>query len=69
MSFHVNCNAPGFPNLQWNNNGYFDVFVPKTQTFCDSLFEFEKLQNYFQNKVNHDESKNFKIVVFLEFFP
>jgi len=32
VSYHVNCNAGGFPNLKWNRDDNFGVFPPKTQT-------------------------------------
>lgn len=37
ISYHINCLAGGYPNLNWNRNGNFDVFPAKTQAPCDSL--------------------------------
>jgi hypothetical protein len=37
ISYHINCFAGGYPNLNWNRNGNFDVFPAKTQAPCDSL--------------------------------
>ena len=37
ISYHINCYAGGYPNLNWNRNGNFDVFPAKTQAPCDSL--------------------------------
>jgi hypothetical protein len=37
ISYHINCYAGGYPNLNWNRNGKFDVFPAKTQAPCDSL--------------------------------
>jgi hypothetical protein len=31
ISYHVNCNAGGFPNLRWNKNGDFNFFPPINQ--------------------------------------
>ena len=28
VSFHVNCYAPGFPNLQWGEDTIFNTFMP-----------------------------------------
>lgn len=36
-SYHINCNAGGFPNLKWNRFGNFDAFIPKQQTPIDSI--------------------------------
>jgi len=36
VSYHINCNAGGFPNLKWNRNHAFDHFYPLTQTPCNS---------------------------------
>jgi hypothetical protein len=36
ISYHINCYAGGYPNLNWNRNGNFDVFPAKTQAPCDS---------------------------------
>ncbi len=43
VSYHLNCDIPGFPNLKWNYFGNFDVFLPKTTSYCDSLVRFENL--------------------------
>ncbi|MCY7291207.1 MAG: hypothetical protein LH615_03400 [Ferruginibacter sp.] len=43
ISYHINCNAPGFPNLNWNSNKVMEVFPPKTQTPVDTLLN---LRNY-----------------------
>ncbi|HEY0261677.1 MAG TPA: hypothetical protein VGB95_01530, partial [Chitinophagales bacterium] len=37
QSFQINCYAGGFPNLNWNRNGIFQVFPPKNQAPIDSL--------------------------------
>lgn len=45
-SFHINCNAGGFPNLKWNRFGTFDEFIPKQQTPLDSILPLQKHLNY-----------------------
>lgn len=37
ISYHINCYAGGYPNLNWNRDGKFEVFPAKTQASCDSL--------------------------------
>jgi hypothetical protein len=37
ISYHINCYAGGYPNLNWNRFGNFDVFPAKTNAPCDSL--------------------------------
>ncbi|MFM2155791.1 MAG: hypothetical protein RL516_540 [Bacteroidota bacterium] len=37
ISYHVNCYAGGFPNLEWNRNQVMDVFPPLQQAPVDSL--------------------------------
>jgi len=32
LSYHVNCNAGGFPNLKWDREKHFDQFPPVSQT-------------------------------------
>ena len=42
ISFHINCYAPGFPNLDWNHKGAMEVFPPKTQAPVDTLLTLQK---------------------------
>lgn len=44
----INCNAPGFPNLNWNTGGAFEVFPPKSLAEVDSSFSIEQLMPYFK---------------------
>jgi len=46
VSYHINCYAGGFPNLNWERNGLLETFVPKSQTALDSLLNFEKQLQY-----------------------
>jgi len=45
-SFHINCNAGGFPNLKWNRFGTFDEFIPKQRTPLDSILPLQKHLDY-----------------------
>ncbi len=42
LSFHINCFAGGFPNLNWNRNATFETFLPKQQAPLDSILPLEK---------------------------
>lgn len=46
VSFHVNCNAGGYPNLQWNRGNMFARFVPQSQTPVDTLVKLSTLLPY-----------------------
>ena len=48
ISYHINCYAGGYPNLNWNRNGNFDVFPAKTQAPCDSLITLSLLLPHFK---------------------
>jgi hypothetical protein len=62
ISFHVNCNAGGFPNLNWNRNNVFDIFPPATQTGITNGFTFDVLKDAL--KINNSPKNNLKVVVF-----
>ncbi len=66
ISFHVNCYAGGFPNLNWNQQGVFEKFPPQTLAPIDSLLPFNQLKTYLLpitgNKQNI--SKPYTVVVF-----
>lgn len=40
-SYHINCNATGFPNLHWDRDSILASFPPRQQTEPDSLLPFE----------------------------
>ena len=67
-SFHINCYCGGFPNLKWNRNGNFDVFLPKQQAPIDSVFTLEKQLSFVQPLAHHDtlniKSFDYVIVVY-----
>ena len=46
QSFQVNCYAGGFPNLQWDRDSIFSVFVPKQQAPLDSIVPLETQMKY-----------------------
>lgn len=71
ISYHVNCNAGGFPNLKWNRNRNFDVFPPKNQRdtlyFGKQEMEIILMSNImFYPPVNIDciDKSEFTIIVF-----
>lgn len=41
-SFHPNCYAGGFPNLDWEQDGKFDAFLPAQQAPLDNLVPLSK---------------------------
>ncbi|MCL1867326.1 MAG: hypothetical protein FWF72_00015, partial [Paludibacter sp.] len=48
IAFYINCDAGGFPNINWNGNHNFDVFPPagKHYTPLDTVVTFQKLENF-----------------------
>jgi hypothetical protein len=70
LSYHINCNVGGFPNLNWNMNNVFDVFPPKQQQYTkiDTIVTFDKLEKFLipYNKtiVFNKSSYNYIAVVF-----
>ena len=41
ISFHINCNAPGFPNLNWNYKKVMEAFPPVSQATVDTLLNLQ----------------------------
>ena len=74
VSYFINCNAGGFPNLKWNRNGLLEHFPPATQTHPDSLLAFNDLLKFIRTtdgkKVNRKaySRANYKMVVFWSVF-
>lgn len=70
ISYHVNCNAGGIPNLKWNRNNNFNFFPPKNQkdTLLWGSTEKELLLNNieFSTLVNQDVfyKRDYTIIVF-----
>jgi hypothetical protein len=42
ISFHINCNAPGFPNLNWNYKKAMEAFPPASQVPVDTLLNLQR---------------------------
>ena len=67
ISYHINCNAPGAINLNWNSGKVMEFFPPKTQTEPDSLLNlasFLKLLKSSDNSiVTQDNETDYYIVV------
>ena len=61
ISYFINCNAGGFPNLVWNKANSLDAFPPKTQTKIDANFHVSELLKY----LKMEESKTNQQYVFL----
>ncbi|MEZ5033528.1 MAG: hypothetical protein R2796_00915 [Chitinophagaceae bacterium] len=71
VSFHNNCNAGGFPKLNWNNNHQFDKFIPKTSIpLSDSIISFRLIVSNLDPLYNqHGVPENgIKVVVFWSAF-
>ena len=67
ISYHINCNAPGFPNLNWNYGNVMETFPPKTQTEPDSLLNlevfFKLLKSSDNNIIARDNDTDFYIII------
>lgn len=67
ISFHINCNAPGFPNLNWNYKGAMDVFPPKSQAPPDTLLTWQTHLHYLKsnkpNQLTGEDDFDYYIVV------
>ena len=70
VSFHINCDIKGFPNLKWNYSGNFDTFIPKTTTYIYPLVTFDKILPYIRTLDDKSldletfKDKDFNIVIF-----
>ena len=42
ISFQINCNAGGSPNLAWDRDSILTTFPPKQQTAIDSILSLDK---------------------------
>jgi hypothetical protein len=72
ISYHINCYAGGFPNLEWNRNQVMDVFPPLQQAPVDSLISLELIRNSIRlvvsdNKVDSTRYSNTVIVFWNRF--
>lgn len=68
VSFHVNCNAGGFPNLQWNRNDIFGIFPPITQTKVDTLFDLNAFIKMVLPKNQKSRTYDYTVIIFWNFF-
>ena len=60
-AWFINCFAPGFPHLNWNNENKFGSFPPTTAAPLDSLVSFDRLIAHaqpFKNSIRHTVGKN-----------
>jgi hypothetical protein len=70
VSYHVNCDIAGIPNLKWNYSGNFNTFIPKSTTYCDPFVKFGSLSSFIkmpdERNINlSDFKKNeYNVVVF-----
>ncbi|MBS1652294.1 MAG: hypothetical protein JSU07_09820 [Bacteroidetes bacterium] len=68
ISFHINCNAGGFPNLKWNRNGIMTSFPPKQQTKVDTIIplktQLKHLTPVFTSKKNLPDSVDYLVIVY-----
>jgi hypothetical protein len=68
ISYHINCYAGGFPNLEWNRNQVMDVFPPLQQAPVDSLVSLALIRDCIHIVVGNDRidptKYNNTIVVF-----
>lgn len=69
VSYYVNCNAGGFPNLAWNHDKSLEVFPPVSQTAPDSLLSLAQLAPFLRtvggSRVQSMESMaDYTVVVF-----
>ena len=68
QSFHINCYAGGFPNLNWDRNSTLTQFPPKQQAPIDSILPLYKQLNYLRllsstEKINTD-NYDFLVIVY-----
>ena len=52
ISFHINCNAPGFANLNWNYKKVMEVFPPKPNAELDTLLNLQRHLEYLKSSNN-----------------
>jgi hypothetical protein len=74
VSFHINCNAGGFPNLQWNRDGILNTFLPKSQTTLDTIvqlstqFRFLKPLGNTQDNFSSFSNYDYVVVIYWNHF-
>jgi hypothetical protein len=64
-SYHVNCYAGVFPNLNWNSTGAFNTFTPTTTCPLDSIVSLDTQLKYIQPLISKSILTKNKIHVFV----
>lgn len=66
ISFHNNCYAPGFPNLNWNKQGQFNKFIPSTTIpITDTVITSDLLLSCIEPLSNDYKVPNEKPIIIL----
>lgn len=72
ISFHINCNAPGFPNLNWNYKNVMEVFPPASNAPVDSLLSLQTnlmlLKSNSITKIEAEKDFDYFIIVYWALF-
>lgn len=65
LSFQINCNAGGFPNLKWDSHETFSTFPPKQQTPPDRVLPLSTLISHLRPLAQSQRfsTENFDYVV------
>ncbi len=66
VSYHINCNAGGFPNLKWNRHNAFNSYPPLTQTPCSDKITYSLIGPYLNGLTGEGivSTKREKVVIF-----
>lgn len=68
ISFHINCNAPGFPNLNWNYKKVMEAFPPESQTPVDTLLNLQTHLMYLKSnsskQIETEKEVDYFIIVY-----
>lgn len=68
ISFHINCNAPGFPNLNWNYKKVMEVFPPESQAPVDTLLNLQTHLMYLKSssskQIETEKEVDYFIIVY-----
>ena len=65
ISFQINCNAPGFPNLNWNYKKVMEAFPPEYQAPVDTLLNLQTHLKFLKSNSNKqiETEKNFDYII------
>ena len=68
ISFHINCNAPGFPNLNWNYKKVMEVFPPESNAPVDTLLNLQTHLMYLKSssskQIETEKEVDYFIIVY-----